>query len=258
MSLGNCRSVLLCWIIGSQLVSAQAPPTFDVVSVKLTNPDHQFTQLNCSGGAGFVAENQTLLSLILWAYDLPFDTHRTSGGPNWINSPGSAFDVQGKAERKVSFSDCRLMVQSLLADRFKVSFHWETRVIPVYLLLPGSKGPKLHEVDKDPGVVNSVTINGAKLQFGNGFQTTASGRGISMQQLTRYLGTVPSVGIPVIDKTELNGFYGFSLDFAVTLSDDNHPDIFAALREQLGLKLEAAKAPVKILVIDHAERPSEN
>jgi hypothetical protein len=149
-----------------------------------------------------------------------------------MNSPGSTFDVQAKAERKVSFGECRLMVQSLLADRFQFASHWETRELPVYVLSVGSKGSELHEADDDPAVLSRVRLNGGEIQVGDGYSMTASGRGMSMRELARFLTRLPTLGRPVIDKTGLEGFYGFSLDFAWTLEDDSRPDIFAALQEQ--------------------------
>jgi uncharacterized protein (TIGR03435 family) len=211
-----------------------------------------------------VARDETLLHLIEWAYDWPrpHDTNLVLNGPKWMDSPGSAFEVQGKVGRKVSSNECRLMVQSLLASRFKVALHREIKELPVYVLSVGSKGPKLHEADEDPKVLSSVTLNGAQIQVGDGYSTTASGRGMSMRELARFLTGLPVVGRPVVDKTGLTGFYGFSLDFAwtpaETLSEDSRPDIFAALQEQLGLKLESSKGPVEVLIIDHAEKPSEN
>jgi uncharacterized protein (TIGR03435 family) len=138
-----------------------ASPKFEVATVKPTNPDQRgLHQLDCSSGTGFAARDQTLLILIEFAYDLPHGSNWVSGGPKWMDSPGTTFEVHGKVERKVSFAECRLMVQSLLADRFKVALHWETREVPVYVLSLGRKGSKLHEADDDPKVMSRVTLNG--------------------------------------------------------------------------------------------------
>ena len=203
-------------------VRAQAPK-FEVASVKPRSPERRgLHRLDCSSGAGSVTRDETLLSLIEWAYDLP-GANRVSGGPNWMNSPGSTFDVQAKAERKVSFGEYRLMVQSLLADRFQFASHWETRELPVYVLSVGSKGSELHEADDDPAVLSRVRLNGREIQVGDGYSMTASGMGMSMRELARFLTRLPTVGRPVIDKTGLEGSYGFSLDFAWTLEDDKPP-----------------------------------
>jgi uncharacterized protein (TIGR03435 family) len=255
--------ILTVGLIPAQAPSAiqagkTTPPQFEVATVKPTQPAQRgFHELNCKSGTGFAAREQTLLTIIEWAYDLPHGINRVSGGPNWMSSPDSAFDIHGKVERKVDFSECLLMVQSLLAERFALATHWETREVPVYVLSVGKKGSKLHEASEDPKVMSSVKLNGDQVQLSNGFSRMASGRGMSMGELARFLSLTPTIGRPVIDKTGLEGFYGFSLDYATTLGDDR-PDIFTAVQEQLGLKLEAAKGPVEFLVIDHAERPSEN
>jgi uncharacterized protein (TIGR03435 family) len=232
---------------------------FEVATIKPTIPDKPGGYaLNCSGGAGFVAKEQNLLSLIEWAYDLPIGAHRVVGGPNWMSSQESRFEIHGKAGRKVSLEECRLMVQSLLADRFQLTLHRETRDLPVYFLTAGKKGPKLHRADEDPSVLSSITLNGSPVQIGDGFRTTATGRGMSMGEFARFLTLMPAIGRTVIDKTGLEGFYGFSLDYSPTFGDDSRPDIFGALQEQLGLRLESTKGPVEIFVIDHAAKPSEN
>jgi uncharacterized protein (TIGR03435 family) len=255
---------LLGLVIGGALTPrwialAQEKPSFEVASVKPTGPERRgLHQLNCAGGTGWAVMDEPLLYLIQWAYDLPPGTHQVSGGPNWLDSPETGFDVQSKTARRVSPDECRLMGQSLLADRFKLAVHWETKELPVFVLSVGSKGSKLHEAGEDPKVLSSVTLNGAKIQVGDGYRSTASGRGMSMSELARFLMTLPVVGRPVIDKTGLAAFYGFSLDFAWEPGDDNRPDIFTAVQEQLGLKLEASKGPVEVLVIDSVEKPDPN
>jgi uncharacterized protein (TIGR03435 family) len=243
-------------------IQAQAPtskPKFEVATVKPDIPDKPGGYaLNCTGGTGFVAKEQMLVTLLEFAYDLPYGANRVASVPPWIASPETRFEIHGKVERKVTFDECRQMVQSLLADRFKVVLHRENREFPVYLLSVAKKGPRLHPTTENPNVLSSVTLNGAQLQLGDGYRTTASGRGMSMPELARFLTTLPAVGRPVIDKTGLTGFYAFSLDFASTLGDDTRPDLFAALQEQLGLKLESTRGPIQILVVDHAEKPSEN
>jgi uncharacterized protein (TIGR03435 family) len=253
-----CLTIALTTCVQAQS-SAPGAARFEVATVKPTIPDNPGGYaLNCSNGAGFVAKEQTLLSLIEWAYDLPHGTNRVLGGPNWMSSTESRFEVHGKVERPVSFEECRLMVQSLLGDRFRIMLHWETRELPVYTMTVGKKGPKLHRAGEDPKVLSSVTLNGAPIQIGDGYRTTASGRGMSMEELARLLTRLPAVGRTVIDKTGIDGFYGFSLDYALTFGDENHPDIFAALQQQLGLRLESTKAPVEIILVDHAERPTGN
>jgi uncharacterized protein (TIGR03435 family) len=233
--------------------------TFTIATVKPDIPDKPGgAALNCTSGAGFIAKEQTLLSLLEYAYDLPYNTGRVSGGPRWLNSRDTRFEIHGKVDHKVTFDECRQMLQSLLDDRFVITHHWETRETPVYLLSPAKKGPKLHQTGDTSEKLSSVTLNGAEVQLGDGFHPTASGRGMSMPELARFLSSQPAIGRPVLDKTGLEGFYGFNLDFASTINDDTRPDIFAALQEQLGLKLESARVPLKILVVEQAREPTEN
>ena len=136
----------VCWAIAPTGCDAA---TFEVATIKPTIPDKPGGYaLNCSGGTGFVAKEQNLLSLIEWAYDLPFGSHRVVGGPNWMGSQESRFEVHGKVARKLSLEECRLMVQSLLSDRFRLALHKETRELPVYIMTVGKKGPKLHRADE--------------------------------------------------------------------------------------------------------------
>lgn len=245
-------------LAGVRVQGQAANPRFEVATIKPTIPDKPGGYaLNCKSGGGFVAMEQTLESLVEWAYDLPHSAGRVVGGPNWMHSAETRFAVHGKVERKVSLEECRLMVRALLAERFQVATHWETRELPVYLLTIGKKGSKLRRTDEDPEVLSSVTLNGGQIQLGDGYRT-GMGRGMSMRELARYLTSLPVVQRPVIDKTGLEGFYGFSLDFAMTLGDNSRPDIFSALQEQLGLRLDPAKGPVELLVVDRAQKPSEN
>ena len=171
------------------------------------------------------------------------------------------------------------MLQTLLADRFQLKLHRETKELPVFALVVAKNGPKLKESEKKEGVPNGRM----RMQPGH-----LDGMGFSMQQFTDMLGR--QVGQPVLDMTELKGNYDFTLTFT---PDENQqramaaafggpaggppggpggagerrppsegaegPSIFSALQEQLGLKLEKRKGPVEILVIDHVERvPTDN
>ena len=105
----------------------------------------------------------------------------------------------------MSFDDCRAMVQSLLADRFGLVVHKEARELPVYVLAVDSKGPKIHHAADDEKLLSQVTLNGVRIQVGDGYHQTASARGMSMQDLARFLGGIPSVGRLVIDRDRARG-----------------------------------------------------
>lgn len=143
------------------------------------------------------------------------------------------------------------MLQAMFADRLKLKVHRETRETPVYSLVTGKNGPKLSHVEPD-GASGGVIIDGAVQQFLSEQEAPA---GWSMPKLAAYLSDF--AGRPVFDKTGIEGTFGFTLIFARADGDDR-PDIFTAVQEQLGLKLEAAKEPLEFVIIDHVERPNEN
>jgi uncharacterized protein (TIGR03435 family) len=150
------------------------------------------------------------------------------------------------------------MMQRLLADKFKLAVHNETRELPVYALVLAKGGMKF-QAAKDPN--SGVRSSGRTGQL--------KGQGVTMadlaKALTRTLQT--ELGRVVIDQTNLTGKYDLTLKWTPSMGsppmlngqpDTSAPDIFTAVQEQLGLKLESTKAPVPVLVVDHAELPSEN
>jgi len=148
------------------------------------------------------------------------------------------------------------MLQSVLANRFHLMSHFETKELPAYALviLKNKTGPKLTEIQ--PGVLP----NGLKDPGGiNMSRTEITAAGADMLNLLHVLQL--QTGRPIVDRTGLTGHYNFVLKWTPdqdSASPDAGPSIFTAIQEQLGLKLEPIKAPVQILVVDHIERPSEN
>jgi uncharacterized protein (TIGR03435 family) len=167
-----------------------------------------------------------------------------SGGPRWADT--ELFDIEAKAPGPATIPELRLMVQALLADRFHLKMHRESKEQSVFNLLVGKKGPTLTPVES----------KGMGIGLG---KTELRGRGTNMSGLASVLSS--RVGKQVIDKTSLTGFYNFTLTW--TPDDDATtaepgPSIFNALQEQLGLKLEPAKGMVEMLIVDAVERPSGN
>jgi uncharacterized protein (TIGR03435 family) len=158
------------------------------------------------------------------------------------------------------------MLQSLLADRFQLTVHRETKELPIYTLVIAKGGPKLREAK--PGDPGAGDMKGS--QISGDLTAQAVPIATLVQSLTQMLGH------PVSDKTELKGVYDFKLQFTpddrlqppsgappnfrfpLPPADSNAPSLFDALQEQLGLKLESGKGPAEVMVIDHVERPSEN
>jgi bla regulator protein BlaR1 len=268
--------------------TAAAAPRFEVASIKPTSqsgPDIQgLGNVRALPGGRLIAEKVLLRYFIQDAYDVrPF---QLSGGPAWISS--AHYDIAAKAEGNPNSGQMRLLMQALLEDRFKLKVHHETRELPVYELTVAKNGAKLPEpkegscISPDPdappwppvpgqaipcgGVLVMMSRSGARMKGGQ----------VTMTDLIRTLSNV--LRRTVIDKTGFTGTFDVELLFtadealaglptppppapggvAPTPSPDLHGNIFAAIQEQLGLKLQSAKGPVDVLVIDSMERASAN
>jgi uncharacterized protein (TIGR03435 family) len=231
-----------------------APHAFEAASVKPNRAGGVTTRRIEPGTITYL--NITLGEFIAMAYGVK---HYQVSGPDWIVNYGSTdrYDVVAKAGGAVSAEPLQRMLGPLLADRFHLAFHRETRELPVFALVVAKGGPKFKPGD---GGALSMRPNGER-----GF----SYKNYPMANLADQLSLMNSVGRPVLDRTGLAGGYSFNADLynipkglspaefkeAMVNSDA----IFSTLPEQLGLKLEAQKAPIEILVIDHAEKvPVEN
>jgi uncharacterized protein (TIGR03435 family) len=222
-------------------------PVFEVASIKPANP----TADGPKRSVGIVitpgrlsAPAATLRDLVLWAYAVK--GYQVTGGPGWIAS--APFYLEAKPSKPVTRGQLLLMLRSLLADRFKLAFHAETRQLSVYALAVAKNGPKFR-TESAPGGGNHL-----------GF--------VGLSAFVDYLNLFAPR--PVIDKTGLTWNSRFYLDtgrinVAAAETAGGPPsmgDTFqataAAMEDQAGLKLTPTKAPIEVLVIDHAERPTEN
>ena len=225
--------------------------SFDVVSIR---PSHDLMaephRIGCSG-ATFVATGEFVNYMLQWTYDIQaFQIQNPQ--PSWFTDAHDTYDIEAKASSAVTPAQCKQMVQSMFADRFKLKFHHETKELPVFALTVGKNGPKMRKLPEG-GEPGSVIYNGMTVRNPDGELAP----GMTMGDLAKGISGVPSLnGEPVVDRTGLTGLYGFSLRFS--LFNDDAPDIRTAVDQQLGLKLESAKAPFEIFVIDHIERPSVN
>ncbi|HUA57645.1 MAG TPA: TIGR03435 family protein [Verrucomicrobiae bacterium] len=245
-------SSFLCLISVPGGLYAQFPPAFDVVSVKPSPIDATERSLTHNAGGRLTTSNATVRMLILLAYQVM--PYQLSGGPEWINTDG--FDIEAKAANLNSTPEqFRKMVQMLLAERFQLKVHTETREMAIYALQIAKGGPKLTPAagdEQNPGVRN-----------GRG-ETTGVRASMAMlaTALTRPLQR------KVVDETGLKGDYTFTLKFdpaEISPSESNAlPEIstagsiFTAVTEQLGLRLKVTKGPVEVLVIDRAARAMGN
>ena len=249
-------------------------PTFDVVSIKRVTDIRDRRSVGEQPGGRFVLSGMTIAPAIRTAY--PADVSDIVGAPAWMDS--ETYDLTAQAGREVPKDQMEAMLRAMLADKFKLLVHYEIQERPVYALVlaraDGRLGPDIKKSDLDCDAIQAARRGGSK----EAFPATSNGApacGMSMrgeQGMTVLLGARPlstlasSLGSPtgrvVIDKTGLKGNYDVTLRYVERPSPDappgTPPEIFTAVQEQLGLKLETDRAPLKILVIDRIERPTEN
>jgi uncharacterized protein (TIGR03435 family) len=175
-----------------------------------------------------------------------------AGGPSWVGI--DRFDIDATISPGSKPGDAQLMLQTLLAERFKLAFHREQRQMSIYLLAVAKSGHKL--TPGDP----AKCPNAAGCGF-NASPTQIVGDSVSMAQLAARLSR--SIGVHVVDNTGLPGLFDLKLEWIVEdqfvgRGATASPTIFPAIQEQLGLRLESARGPVETLVIDRVERPTEN
>jgi uncharacterized protein (TIGR03435 family) len=246
--------LVLLLFLATRLTYAQTPtpPAFEVATIKPAAPSPDgHTHINYPPNNRFSATNITLLTLMQWAYGMP--ERQILEGPSWLSS--TRFDIQAEADIGDKMKSLtseqgnelkRRMVQALLVDRFQLKLHTENRTLPAYDLVVAKGGTKLQ-----PSQSNGKS-------FGIG-RTHFEGQGLDMTSIAEDLSKI--TGRVVVDKTGLTGRYDFKLLWTADdapPTDSEPPTLFTAIQEQLGLKLESAKEPVPVLVIDHVDQPSPN
>jgi uncharacterized protein (TIGR03435 family) len=286
---GLCRALLAVCVValacpaGAQptaQLDPSGPPaykptlTFDVASVRETqqaedNPSWGLGIVSTPHSSQFEAEGVSPKVLIQYAYG--FGPFEMSGGPEWLTS--SLWVVQAKSDHDVDAQLARLtddqsrlekqhMLQALLADRFMLKVHWETRQATIYALVIAKGGSKLQPAKTatpDPDIPGSTPeTKGSDIQSHAGpHGRELEARYISAKGIAGLLGAL--LRVTVEDRTGLDGRYDFTLHYSYQSTDpDSFPPIVTAIQEQLGLKLESSRGSVDVLVIDHIERPSAN
>jgi len=255
---------------GAAAPQADAPaarPKFDefeVASIKKADPGATGRYIRMQTAHQFLAHNHALKTLVAAAYDVSPQT--ISGGAAWVESERYEILAKAPSDIRPNLKEQMAMLRALLADRFKLTFHREQKEMPVYALTVAKGGSKLKESTVSPDATPegppalAFTVNPGFLHL--------PARYASMDEFASLLQR-SALERPVVDQTGLTSRYDFDLEFAIdeTLfggalgkgpDDPAKPSLFAALQEQLGLKLEATRGPVSVLVIDHAERASEN
>jgi uncharacterized protein (TIGR03435 family) len=232
-----------------------APLAFEVASIKLSDTSRMGLPLRI--GPDSLTTCGSLKDLVRLAYDVR--DYQVAGGPAWAQS--ESYDVQARAGNVSSPRQIRSMLQALLADRFQLRLHRETRTMSGYVMSVDKSGPKL------PAPETGVPADSlAKIQMGGG---EIWAHGATMQDLA--LGLRYELGLPVLDGTKIEGHYDFKLRFeegndelaagpdsgSGVMTPRTTGSVFTALRE-VGLRLDARRLPIEVLIIDSAERPSGN
>jgi uncharacterized protein (TIGR03435 family) len=231
-------------------MAAEASPSFEVATIKPTDPGAPAgKRFLISQGRRLTTANTTLSDLIAWAYVL--HAKQIIGGPAWVETDKYDVQAQQGSDTLPSTQQWKGMMRKLLTDRFKLTFHPDTREIPVYVLTVAKSGPKLTKSSRDPNDLPGLGVRpSGELDLYNG--TIAS----LAELLQRSV-----VDRPVVDQTGLAGKYDLTLKWSpvdAPPAADAPADLYTAIQEQLGLKLVATKALDDVFVIDHVERPSQN
>jgi uncharacterized protein (TIGR03435 family) len=257
--------------VGAMAQAATPPPnvqrpSFEVASVRAHDPNDRkdINTFQAYPGGRFTSTNCSLWMLIHYAFQI--QPYQIPDKPSWIKS--EHFDINAKPEETHPFDDIPLMLQGVLEDRFQLKYHWELREQPVYELVvikPGKlresivKGDCPKPFSNPDGIPEDAPCGDLQNSSGytKGYKLTASELATSLSWI---------LSKPIVNKTKLDGKYDVELRWTPASiemrSDASHeqdaPDILTAVQEQLGLKLQSAKGPVRVLVIDHVERPTGN
>jgi len=241
-----------------KMMAADADPGFEVATVKPSSPDARNRGLGFRGRQ-FSSTNLTVSDQITFAYGI--HARQIEGAPDWIDK--DRYDVVGKPDVEGQPNNRQMMglVQKLLADRFRLKIHYEKSELSVYAIVIGKTGAKLTKAEGDPKGEPALYFTG-RSQF--------VGQNATIADFARFLERGVLADRPVVDQTGLTGRYDLALTWRPELSlgdtnsppppsnQDALPDVYGAFQQQLGLRVEATKTTIDVIVIDHVEKPSEN
>jgi len=251
---------------------ANPPLTFEVATIRPSPPDATDSNVNLGAGR-FTTTNVPLEMLLKQAYGLNGgSSDQIAGIPGWVRT--SRWDIDAREDAATADAleampfDKRMesfqpMLVALLVDRFKLRAHVEMQSRPVTALVIAKTGSRLLTSSGCSGARSDTPCRPDEWQglHGNG-HGHIEGRGTSLALLVNVLAMQPEIGgRTVVDATGLSGKFNFDLHwtpYGAATSDDTGPSLFAALQEQLGLKLVARKLRIKVLVVDHVEQPTAN
>jgi bla regulator protein blaR1 len=251
-AIGAVMGPVAVGVLNAPVGFAQSRVEFEVATVKPVKPGTPENRKITAAHGTLMMQQQTLRECITWAYGL--NGAGQISGPAWLDT--EEFDIAAKTDESVTPEQLRTMLQSLLRERFKLSIRRTTEQRPLYALTVGKGGPKVRKVEQE--------VKGFHIDHDGGFMIYHMESG--MARLAQILPIF--LDHPVLDKTGLSGFYDMTLKVEmepgaqtpqvgqVFLGFGMTPGVFGAV-EALGLKLVSEKGPVDVLVVDHAERPTE-
>ena len=224
-------------------VAFAQPLAFEAASIKPTKALDNHTTFHSTPGM-LTMTGYTLRALIVEAYNV--GSFQVLGGPQWMDD--DRYDIVARAEGPARWPAIRPLLQTLVDERFKLVVHRDSRPYPGYALVVAKKGLRIQPVEGATGSSMNNQNGGVKAT------------GVTMDRLTEWLAR--RIGAPVSNQTHVAGAFDFTLQFTGNERPDpsgtEMPPIFAALQEQLGLKLEPRKLAIEMIVVDSAERASEN
>jgi uncharacterized protein (TIGR03435 family) len=251
-------TLLLATTLSTMRAQSPPAPAFEAATIKLSNPGRVGGGLNLSP-ARIQIINSSLKFCVQMAWDVK--EFQVSGGPRWTGT--DRYDIDAVAARPFQKGEFRTMLQALITERFGLTIHRETQDKPGYVLIPARNGPKLPPPIDNPDIMFSRTPSG---------DTVLKATSASLSQLASALSS--RLNTTILDQTGIAGRFDVSLQWTPDPTTEPlvsktgmplppsdaapGPSIFTALQEKLGLKLEARKVPVEVMVIDQAHRPSDN
>jgi uncharacterized protein (TIGR03435 family) len=231
---------------------------FDVASVKPNRSDADSGRLNILPGGRLVITNATVRDIVRFAFQI--QDYQLLDGPGWMNS--EHFDISAKSESNPNDIQVRRMLQSLLAERFRLVVHRDTRDVPIYALVlarqDGKLGANLKRSETDCRAPRATQQRPCGMAMKRGADSvTLTAGSISLGMLAASLGSL--VHRPTRDRTGLDGQFDVTLEWAPSQGGDaSSSSLFTALSEQLGLKLESTSGPVETVIVDDVARPTPN
>ncbi len=239
-------------------MAANANPAFEVATIKPSDPARP-GKLFTTRGSEVITINTSLSDIIMTAYGL--HARQITDAPAWLES--EKYDITGRPDTpgQPNVEQMKVMLQKLLADRFQLKFHRDKKELSVYALTVLKGGPKFSKSTRDPNSLPGLFFTGPLMSLNVTNATMAEVAGVLQTILEK----------PVVDQTALTEKYDFVVRFTPdpgqfpgvggappVESGDEPPDLFTAIQQRLGLKLDSTKAPADVIVIDHVTKPSEN